>query len=92
MRRFRLLSLLIAIVLLIGLGGTASAQTYLFEVERAEAAIYIESDGSATVEYTYTFVNDPSADPMEYAVSYTHLRAHETVLDLVCRLLLEKKK
>ena len=25
-------------------------------------------------------------------VSYTHLRAHETVLDLVCRLLLEKKK
>ena len=22
-------------------------------------------------------------------VSYTHLRAHETVLDLVCRLLLE---
>ena len=26
------------------------------------------------------------------AVSYTHLRAHETVLDLVCRLLLEKKK
>ena len=26
------------------------------------------------------------------AVSYTHLRAHETVLDLVCRLLLEKKR
>ena len=25
-------------------------------------------------------------------VSYTHLRAHETVLDLVCRLLLEKHK
>ena len=28
-----------------------------------------------------------AADP----VSYTHLRAHETVLDIVCRLLLEKK-
>ena len=28
----------------------------------------------------------------EVPVSYTHLRAHETVLDLVCRLLLEKKK
>ena len=26
-----------------------------------------------------------------HPVSYTHLRAHETVLDLVCRLLLEKK-
>src|SRR5665811_759300 len=28
----------------------------------------------------------------DHPVSYTHLRAHETVLDLVCRLLLEKKK
>ena len=31
-------------------------------------------------------------DQVVKAVSYTHLRAHETVLDLVCRLLLEKKK
>ena len=30
--------------------------------------------------------------PLPIPVSYTHLRAHETVLDLVCRLLLEKKK
>src|SRR5665648_1304684 len=27
-----------------------------------------------------------------FSVSYTHLRAHETRHDLVCRLLLEKKK
>ena len=33
-------------------------------------------------------LSDAELDP----VSYTHLRAHETVLDLVCRLLLEKKK
>ena len=33
-----------------------------------------------------------TADIAVSAVSYTHLRAHETVLDLVCRLLLEKKK
>ena len=32
------------------------------------------------------------AEKSEGPVSYTHLRAHETVLDLVCRLLLEKKK
>ena len=40
--------------------------------------------GSTTFFFEMEF---PSA-----AVSYTHLRAHETVLDLVCRLLLEKKK
>ena len=32
------------------------------------------------------------ATNVDTPVSYTHLRAHETVLDLVCRLLLEKKK
>ena len=36
--------------------------------------------------------NDRLAALRAVAVSYTHLRAHETVLDLVCRLLLEKKK
>ena len=29
--------------------------------------------------------------PISTPVSYTHLRAHETVLDIVCRLLLDKK-
>src|SRR5450756_2753129 len=32
------------------------------------------------------------SDDITNAVSYTHLRAHETRHDLVCRLLLEKKK
>ena len=32
------------------------------------------------------------SEPVLEPVSYTHLRAHETVLDIVCRLLLEKKK
>ena len=36
----------------------------------------------------WTFICAADKEP----VSYTHLRAHETVLDLVCRLLLEKKK
>ena len=34
----------------------------------------------------------PHGEIDQRAVSYTHLRAHETVLDLVCRLLLEKKQ
>ena len=47
-------------------------------VNRGDVVAEIESD-KATLE-------------LEAPVSYTHLRAHETVLDLVCRLLLEKKK
>ena len=37
-------------------------------------------------------IRDSAAVAGMDTVSYTHLRAHETVLDLVCRLLLEKKK
>ena len=44
----------------------------------------------ATIISAVTFVAVPS---IAYkAVSYTHLRAHETLRYLVCRLLLEKKK
>ena len=39
------------------------------------------------VEIAQTYVASLDA----ISVSYTHLRAHETVLDIVCRLLLEKK-
>src|SRR5450759_5154457 len=40
-------------------------------------------------DYQCYFVNEMRPSK---AVSYTHLRAHETRHDLVCRLLLEKKK
>ena len=43
-------------------------------------------DAAMVAEYRRLISSEPAP------VSYTHLRAHETVLDLVCRLLLEKKK
>ena len=49
--------------------------------------VYRHGDGAGIAGL---FCRDRGQDPV--AVSYTHLRAHETVLDLVCRLLLEKKK
>src|SRR5664280_3197378 len=42
--------------------------------------------------YNLPLVGGAFFNSYQEAVSYTHLRAHETVLDLVCRLLLEKKK
>ena len=59
----------------------------------------VYSGGPITISGTITItraVGHVSAVSMSAdiagTVSYTHLRAHETVLDLVCRLLLEKKK
>ena len=51
-------------------------------------------DRSSPGEHTVTRIGSTGrrSSNRKWAVSYTHLRAHETVLDLVCRLLLEKKK
>ena len=55
----------------------------------AEWDIPVDVNGKLIVATSEAEV--PRLDELE-TVSYTHLRAHETVLDLVCRLLLEKKK
>ena len=44
-----------------------------------------------TGEQRWVDTSDKTTREVYAPVSYTHLRAHETVLDLVCRLLLEKK-
>ncbi|GAB5786516.1 hypothetical protein JMUB7526_28760 [Staphylococcus aureus] len=56
----------------------------------------VEKNTESTVEETNVKQNiDDSVEQAEESkghlpVSYTHLRAHETCADLVCRLLLEK--
>ena len=45
-----------------------------------------------TLFYISSAGNETEPGSFIRPVSYTHLRAHETVLDIVCRLLLEKKK
>eukprot|EP00825_Cyclidium_porcatum_P036358 TRINITY_DN38369_c0_g1_i1.p1 TRINITY_DN38369_c0_g1~~TRINITY_DN38369_c0_g1_i1.p1 ORF type:complete len:121 (-),score=19.04 TRINITY_DN38369_c0_g1_i1:55-417(-) len=69
-----------------------------------KVSIYVDLDYKAEKkEYIRLWINDKmifsnySNSWRTYiasisAVSYTHLRAHETRHDLVCRLLLEKKK
>ena len=51
-------------------------------------AIFLGEEGGDAFADGLLVARPTGVDP----VSYTHLRAHETVLDLVCRLLLEKKK
>src|SRR5450756_2966777 len=49
----------------------------------------VELDGYKTTAPVFASGEQPI---VKGPVSYTHLRAHETRHDLVCRLLLEKKK
>src|SRR5665648_143093 len=76
---------------------TCSASTYLYSICRflwMDQLRQNKREIPITDEYSYKniditvsgFENTPDT------VSYTHLRAHETRHDIVCRLLLEKKK
>ena len=70
---------------------TSNGNVQFFVVHGATDAPFVDVDARGVG----TLVNNAGyGDITGYltAVSYTHLRAHETVLDLVCRLLLEKKK
>ena len=73
------------------IAGKLAAQTLDMLTENIKEGIttaYIDKLG-------YEFIRDNGgySAPLYYrAVSYTHLRAHETDSYLVCRLLLEKKK
>ena len=51
-------------------------------------AEYMKANPNVKVEHKKAATANEARDN---PVSYTHLRAHETVLDLVCRLLLAKK-
>ena len=59
-----------------------------------DAGVRIGADplGGAAVDYWGEIAQRHGLNLSVVTVSYTHLRAHETVLELVCRLLLEKNK
>ena len=73
---------------------TDDGSTTLFVPELNE---HYHSTKGARTESQHIFINmglkaSTATTPHILAVSYTHLRAHETGRNLVCRLLLEKKK
>ena len=63
-----------------------------FFILEEEKGKWIELKGAKAIPKVGKGANGEKYEYTYRAVSYTHLRAHETVLDLVCRLLLEKKK
>ena len=70
----------------------SSAASDVYKRQEDTDTTGIVTGGLAGLYYGYEDIPSNWIDQIIRAVSYTHLRAHETVLDLVCRLLLEKKK
>ncbi len=45
---------------------TVTAQSYLFEVPKATVELFANNDGTATLVYSYDFINQPGAHPIDY--------------------------
>ena len=60
------LSFLIFLTLLFSFPTSAFAQTYYFQLEDNIVHLYINQDGSISLDYSMTFYNDPSADPIDF--------------------------
>ena len=69
----------------------SSAASDVYKRQRRKGLRVGGVDGRAAFRITSGQIEEDGGWVDDDAVSYTHLRAHETVLDLVCRLLLEKK-
>ena len=69
----------------------SSAASDVYKRQRYEGAYAATTVTVMGDRKGFVWNEPPSNNRIDEPVSYTHLRAHETVLDLVCRLLLEKK-
>ena len=73
-------------------GTMAYLQFEAMNVEKVITELSVSYIDHNTIQIGFENADDHCYLQSVAPVSYTHLRAHETVLDLVCRLLLEKKK
>lgn len=64
--KMRVLSFLLVFALAFGLVSSVSAQNYSFTLERETVDVYVNADGTLTVQYAFTFVNAAGASPIDF--------------------------
>ena len=64
--RKKIFSLLIVLFLLALIVSPVFAQDYSFKVTKETATVTIMSDGTATIDYAFSFINDAGAHPIDY--------------------------
>jgi hypothetical protein len=60
------IAILLTLLLLLFAPNVALAQTYRFSLDKLNANVYINEDGSVSIDYLFTFTNDPSASPIDF--------------------------
>jgi hypothetical protein len=66
MMQKRLIAILSTLILLLSITSSVSAQSYSFQVPKLSVDVYWNSDGTESLDYVFTFTNNPSGHPIDY--------------------------
>jgi hypothetical protein len=66
MKKLRLLASFVLIVLLFTMVSSVAAQSYTFNLTQEIVNVYWNSDGTMSLDYVFTFVNDPSGHVIDF--------------------------
>lgn len=64
-RTFKVLSILLILLLLVGNTQVVHAQDYYFSIEKETMDVIVNEDGSLSIEYYFDFYNQPGAHPID---------------------------
>lgn len=64
-RKIKLFSILLILLMLVGNSGVVHAQNYYFAVEKQTMDVFVNEDGSLSIEYYFDLVNQPGAHPID---------------------------
>ena len=62
----KLLTMVLAIILALSITTSALAQTYSFRLDREVVNVYWNADGTMSLDYVFTFTNQPGASPIDF--------------------------
>src|SRR5688572_3009377 len=62
----KLFAIGLVILLMFGLAGGVSAQSYSFSLDREVVNVYLNSDGTMSLDYQFTFTNQPGAHVIDF--------------------------
>ena len=66
MKKLRLFSSLVLIVLMFSMVSSVAAQSYSFNLTQEMVQVYWNSDGTMALDYIFTFTNDPGGHVIDY--------------------------
>lgn len=66
MKRYRWWGIFAALLLLVSVLQPVAAQSYYYRVDEEIVNFFIDADGTAVIEYVFSFTNEPSGADMEF--------------------------